>query len=509
MKLRATSTRALNRVLMFKMLMELFLLAHGFQVCSALVAPRKLLVRRGGASSLHVMLLTPGHRPPVQKFTTLRGGFDDSDVVRALSNERSSSSIAATNQSQDDDLTDSPSKPSSLALGFLLVSTIACFVAIRIVSKGSLIPFLTQREELLVVGILTFFTGYRLSVWLADYTIYEMMSLGSDTTVALFLQRAVKYFSLAIAVSCLLGSFGINISGLTAALTSFSVAIGFASQKVLSNLAAGIMLMIFRPYSVGDIVIVAGKTGIIAKTLLFETRLDTFSNVRISVPNSEIFGAVIENASRNKMRRIEIEIQTAASADVDKARKCLEQVVADYEYLARDYLKQESQKKFTNKRLYKMSNGSIVPQQVLGKIAPVSQNATKAGQERSFITTFDSSSMISNMVLKPSRTILERIDNIKESRISLTDYLSLANKEHDEGKTKLGMKVSLPQVVMKDLRSSGSVWECRVFVPTAQFDYFRCKLVEDIARSLVKYDIKTVARVMEDNAGVCLPTSPS
>mmetsp|Transcript_17959 Transcript_17959/g.58993 ORF Transcript_17959/g.58993 Transcript_17959/m.58993 type:complete len:173 (-) Transcript_17959:43-561(-) len=172
MKLRATSTRALNRVLMFKMLMELFLLAHGFQVCSALVAPRKLLVRRGGASSLHVMLLTPGHRPPVQKFTTLRGGFDDSDVVRALSNERSSSSIAATNQSQDDDLTDSPSKPSSLALGFLLVSTIACFVAIRIVSKGSLIPFLTQREELLVVGILTFFTGYRLSVWLPHHTLY-------------------------------------------------------------------------------------------------------------------------------------------------------------------------------------------------------------------------------------------------------------------------------------------------------------------------------------------------
>jgi hypothetical protein len=75
--------------------------------------------------------------------------------------------------------------------------------------------------------------------------------------------------------------------------------VGLASQRVLENLAAGIMLMVFRSFQVGDVVQIAGKRGVVCKITLLATRIDTFSNVRMSIPNKDIFGSIVENYSRN------------------------------------------------------------------------------------------------------------------------------------------------------------------------------------------------------------------
>jgi len=94
----------------------------------------------------------------------------------------------------------------------------------------------------------------------------------------------------------------IEYTGLTAALTSVGLAVGLASQRVLENLAAGVMLMIFRNFQIGDMIVVSGRTGIVSKITLLSTRIDTFQNVRISIPNKDMFGSIVENYSRNPMR---------------------------------------------------------------------------------------------------------------------------------------------------------------------------------------------------------------
>ncbi|MBL4702534.1 MAG: mechanosensitive ion channel [Phycisphaeraceae bacterium] len=92
-----------------------------------------------------------------------------------------------------------------------------------------------------------------------------------------------------------LGKFGIPTASFAVVIGSAGLAIGLAFSGTLSNFASGMMLLIFRPYKIGDVVNVAGQTGKIDELELFTTTMDTPDNRRIIVPNSALFGAVIEN----------------------------------------------------------------------------------------------------------------------------------------------------------------------------------------------------------------------
>ena len=243
---------------------------------------------------------------------------------------RSNSSATVTRQDEDDD-DEGPSR-----LMFVLVSGVlgACISAISTMThRGTSISstlglsfHLTMRQELLLLAMTCLLSGYQICIWLALYTRSRLESAKADTTAAIFMQGLVKYGSLAVAATCFLGAVGVNINGLTAALTSMGLAIGLASQRVLENLAAGIMLMVFRSFQVGDVVQIAGKRGVVCKITLLATRIDTFSNVRMSIPNKDIFGSIVENYSRNNMRRAEVEIATAGSSDIEQVRAALEEV---------------------------------------------------------------------------------------------------------------------------------------------------------------------------------------
>jgi small conductance mechanosensitive channel len=122
-----------------------------------------------------------------------------------------------------------------------------------------------------------------------------------------------------------------RLAGLTAAVTSIGLSVGLASQKVLGNLAAGLMLLILRPFKKGDFVILGGKTmGVVHAISLFATQVDTINNVRIAVPNSEVYGTVVENYSKHRMRLVEVEVCTAPSGGVAEARRVIEQAIAKY-----------------------------------------------------------------------------------------------------------------------------------------------------------------------------------
>jgi small conductance mechanosensitive channel len=118
-----------------------------------------------------------------------------------------------------------------------------------------------------------------------------------DPLVTLFVGSLVRYGVLAVVGIAVLQLFGIQTASLVAVLGATSLAIGLALQGTLSNLAAGVMLLLFRPFHIGDDVEVAGKAGKVKSLSLFMTELVALDNTQILLPNGQVWGAAIVNHS--------------------------------------------------------------------------------------------------------------------------------------------------------------------------------------------------------------------
>lgn len=128
-----------------------------------------------------------------------------------------------------------------------------------------------------------------------------------------------------------LGRFGVQTASLAAVIAAAGLAVGLAFQGTLSNFAAGIMLLTFRPFKVGDTVNVSGETGSVEEIELFFTHIDTFDNRRIILPNATVFGTKIENISHHPLRRADVNVGVDYTADVDRTREVLLAAVASVE----------------------------------------------------------------------------------------------------------------------------------------------------------------------------------
>ncbi len=149
-----------------------------------------------------------------------------------------------------------------------------------------------------------------------------------DKTLKTFLGGAAKYAILGLAGLTVLQQFGVETASLLAVLATAGLAIGLALQGTLSNVAAGVMLLILRPFNVGDY-ITAGSTKGTVKTLgLFATELATLENVYVFVPNSQLWNKDIENFSRNNTRRQDIIFGISYNDDIDKAFKTIEKAIS-------------------------------------------------------------------------------------------------------------------------------------------------------------------------------------
>ncbi|CAE7262685.1 mscS [Symbiodinium necroappetens] len=149
-----------------------------------------------------------------------------------------------------------------------------------------------------------------------------------DETLAKFFAKSSRWGILLLTFIACLGVFGVNTTSFAAIIGGAALAIGLAFQGSLSNLAAGVMLLLFRPFNVGQVVSVAGQTGTIDEIGLFVTEMDTFDNRRIIIPNSSVFGATIENISHHPVRRADVSVGTDYDADLDTVREVLEKAIA-------------------------------------------------------------------------------------------------------------------------------------------------------------------------------------
>jgi small conductance mechanosensitive channel len=125
-------------------------------------------------------------------------------------------------------------------------------------------------------------------------------------------------------IACL-GLFGFNITSVAALVGAAGLTVGLAMQGSLSNLAAGIMLMLLRPFKIGDFVAVAGQIGRVDDLDLFNTKIDTPDNRRLIIPNGQVFGSTIENITHHPWRRAEVVLLLAYSYDQAVIRSALTQ----------------------------------------------------------------------------------------------------------------------------------------------------------------------------------------
>jgi small conductance mechanosensitive channel len=148
-----------------------------------------------------------------------------------------------------------------------------------------------------------------------------------DATLGKFLSNIVRWLILTLAVITCMNLFGIESTSFAAVLGAAGLAVGLALQGSLSNLAAGIMLLIFRPFKIGDSIVAAGQTGKVNEIDLFQTTIDTPDGRRIIVPNGPIFGGVIENSTFHSTRRVDIPVTVATDAAMDQTRAALQAAV--------------------------------------------------------------------------------------------------------------------------------------------------------------------------------------
>jgi small conductance mechanosensitive channel len=136
-----------------------------------------------------------------------------------------------------------------------------------------------------------------------------------DMTVGAFLASLVYYAVLVVAFVLMLQVVGIQATSLVAVLGAASLAIGLALQGTLSNMAAGVMLLIFRPLRIGDSIEVAGKSGTVKNLNLFMTELASGDNVQVLIPNGQVWGAAMTNFSAYPTRRVSVSFVVPVDGD--------------------------------------------------------------------------------------------------------------------------------------------------------------------------------------------------
>ena len=159
---------------------------------------------------------------------------------------------------------------------------------------------------------------------------------GFDQTLTPILAQSASYAIIILTFILVLSNFGIETTSIIAVLGAAGLAIGLALQGTLQNVAAGIMLLIIRPFRRGDYIEAGSAAGTVDETGLFMTRMRTVQGLFVAVPNSMIWSNIITNYSRLPKRRLDLQIGISYDADLDEARDVILSLLDDDERIIHD-----------------------------------------------------------------------------------------------------------------------------------------------------------------------------
>jgi len=187
-----------------------------------------------------------------------------------------------------------------------------------------------------VTAVAIFYFG-RMVVGLLMRGLKKMMQAQDvDVTLQTFVANLVRMVLLVFVIIAAISALGIQTTSFIAILGAAGLAIGLALQGSLSNFASGVLIVMFRPYKVGDFVEAAGISGVVEEVQILTTVLKTGDNKKVIVPNGQIMDSVITNYSANDQRRVDMVVGVSYDDDLDKVRSTLEQLVAADERILDD-----------------------------------------------------------------------------------------------------------------------------------------------------------------------------
>ncbi len=157
-----------------------------------------------------------------------------------------------------------------------------------------------------------------------------------DGTLVGFVASVVRYGVLVLVGIAVLGQFGVQTASIIAVFGATGLAIGLALQGTLSHLAAGAMLLLFRPFTVGDLVQLGAHRGRVRELNMFTTHLDSMDNVRVILPNGKVWGDIIQNLSANARLRIAVTCVVTWAQDLTQARADVVRAAAEAPGIAAD-----------------------------------------------------------------------------------------------------------------------------------------------------------------------------
>ncbi|MEM6580231.1 MAG: mechanosensitive ion channel domain-containing protein [Pseudomonadota bacterium] len=188
----------------------------------------------------------------------------------------------------------------------------------------------------IILALVIFIVGRIVVSAIVGFARKILTGQGMDEILIGFVLAILRWMLLLFVVIAALSQLGINTTSLVALIGAAGLAIGLSLQSSLSNLASGVMLIIFRPFTKGDFVEAGGATGVIDNISIFTTTMTTPDNKEVIVPNGAIIGGNITNYSARDTRRVDMVFGCAYDDDVRKAKQVLEEILAADDRVLKD-----------------------------------------------------------------------------------------------------------------------------------------------------------------------------
>lgn len=187
----------------------------------------------------------------------------------------------------------------------------------------------------LLAAIFILTVGWIIATWVKRWMSAGLQHLPLDLTLKPLLASLMRYAILIITVILVLEQFGVQTTSLIAVIGAAGLAVGLALQGTLSNIAAGVMLLVLRPFRVGHFVQIGGQSGTVREIGLFTTIMSTRDLVYVSVPNSAVFSGVITNYTREPLRRIKFTLPVDPVNDLSTVEKVIVEALRSDSHVAK------------------------------------------------------------------------------------------------------------------------------------------------------------------------------
>ncbi len=178
-----------------------------------------------------------------------------------------------------------------------------------------------------LIAIVIFYVGRIIARAITRGLRKMMQAQAVDKILETFVCNLAYWALMVFVIIAAINQLGVQTASMIAVMGAAGLAVGLALQGSLANFAAGVLIVVFRPYRVGDFVEAAGISGVVLQVQILTTILKTTDNKRIIVPNGQIMGSIITNYSANETRRVDMVVGVSYDDDLDKVRKTIRELI--------------------------------------------------------------------------------------------------------------------------------------------------------------------------------------